>query len=327
VALSTFPYTLDVAAKVTTLRDFFLTLFFVALGMTIPKPDWHLVLWALLFSLFVVASRLATVFLPLHRMRLGHRFSLVPAVNLCQVSEFALVILALGRNAGHVGDLASGVVAYGFVFLAVGSSYALLKNDAILRWASPRLRRLGFPDLDEQFTPASPVDVHKPKPIFFLGFFWTASSLLEELGRRDPKLLNDVAVIDFNPLVHEELRRRGIKVFYGDISQRDTLVHAGVGQAEILVCTIPNALLKGTTNLRLVQQLREINPTARIIAHAELFADIPKLYAAGADYVNVPRLVEAALLCDVVLAARHHRLQDKRAALDRDLGNRGEVIP
>ena len=38
VSLSTFPYALDVTAKVTTLRDFFITLFFVALGMTIPIP-------------------------------------------------------------------------------------------------------------------------------------------------------------------------------------------------------------------------------------------------------------------------------------------------
>ena len=38
VSLSTFPYALDVTAKVTSLRDFFITLFFVALGMTIPLP-------------------------------------------------------------------------------------------------------------------------------------------------------------------------------------------------------------------------------------------------------------------------------------------------
>jgi len=38
VSLSTFPYALDVTAKVTTLRDFFITLFFVALGMTIRFP-------------------------------------------------------------------------------------------------------------------------------------------------------------------------------------------------------------------------------------------------------------------------------------------------
>ena len=38
VSLSTFPYALDVTAKVTSLRDFFITLFFVALGMMIPLP-------------------------------------------------------------------------------------------------------------------------------------------------------------------------------------------------------------------------------------------------------------------------------------------------
>ena len=36
--MSTFPYNLDVIAKVITIRDFFVTLFFVALGMQIPSP-------------------------------------------------------------------------------------------------------------------------------------------------------------------------------------------------------------------------------------------------------------------------------------------------
>ncbi|MDP1583760.1 MAG: cation:proton antiporter, partial [Bradyrhizobium sp.] len=43
VSRSTFPYALDVTAKDTTLRDFFITLFFVALGMTIPIPGWSVI--------------------------------------------------------------------------------------------------------------------------------------------------------------------------------------------------------------------------------------------------------------------------------------------
>jgi Kef-type K+ transport system membrane component KefB len=39
VMVSTFPYTLDVVAKVTSIRDFFVTLFFVGLGMEIPMPS------------------------------------------------------------------------------------------------------------------------------------------------------------------------------------------------------------------------------------------------------------------------------------------------
>src|SRR4030095_5827931 len=98
VALSTFPYALDVTAKVISLRDFFVTLFFVAIGMQIPLPTASLVGWVLTFAAFVVITRVATVFTPLYLMRQGLRTSIIPAVNLCQVSEFSLVVLALGAS-------------------------------------------------------------------------------------------------------------------------------------------------------------------------------------------------------------------------------------
>ncbi|HMJ89415.1 MAG TPA: cation:proton antiporter, partial [Candidatus Acidoferrum sp.] len=97
VAISTFPYALDVTAKVTTLRDFFLTLFFVALGMTIPMPSFALLGMAIALGVFLIATRFITVFIPLDRMNLGHRVSFLPALNLSQVSEFSLVIIALGQ--------------------------------------------------------------------------------------------------------------------------------------------------------------------------------------------------------------------------------------
>ncbi len=59
VMISTFPYTLDVVAKVTTLRDFFVTLFFVGLGMTIPVPTAASRCWTLVRQrCSSVASRL-----------------------------------------------------------------------------------------------------------------------------------------------------------------------------------------------------------------------------------------------------------------------------
>jgi Kef-type K+ transport system membrane component KefB len=65
VSLSTFPYALDVTAKVTALRDFFITLFFVALGMQIPLPTGAIVGLALVLVVFTIVSRLLTVFPPL----------------------------------------------------------------------------------------------------------------------------------------------------------------------------------------------------------------------------------------------------------------------
>ena len=326
VALSTFPYALDVTAKVTSLRDFFLTLFFVALGMTIPTPTFALVGLALAFAAFLFVTRLLTVFIPLHRMNLGHRISLLPALNLAQVSEFSLVIVVLGQKSQHISDATAGVVAYAFAIMAVSTSYMMTRSEAILRWSSPRLMRLGCKDFAHPEAHGTKEDGHGSKPIYILGFFTTASSLLEEMSRHDPALLQEVAVVDFNPIVNTELRRRGVSVVYGDISQRDTLLHAGIAKADVIVCTIPNALLKGTSNLRLVQELREINPEAKILTQADLISEVPKLYAAGASYVSVTRMLEAKLLREVLVAARENRLDDHRARLERDLDQRREVI-
>ena len=87
VSLSTFPYALDVTAKVTTLRDFFITLFFVALGMTIPIPGASVIGLALMIAAFTVVSRVVTTFTPLYLMKQGLRASLLPAINLAQISR------------------------------------------------------------------------------------------------------------------------------------------------------------------------------------------------------------------------------------------------
>jgi Kef-type K+ transport system membrane component KefB len=326
VMVSTFPYTLDVVAKVTTLRDFFVTLFFVGLGMAIPLPTWSLILYMLLFSVFLVISRLATVFLPLYKMKMGHRVSLLPAINLCQMSELSLVLLSLGLHAGDVSDRSISIAAFAFAFLAVDSTYAVFGNETILRKASPWLKRFGMPDLPESGTTTLRKGTHEGKRIFILGFCWTASSLLEEIIKQKPTLLPEIQVVDFNPRVIQELRKRNVSVVYGDISQRDVLVHAGIGYAHIIICTVPDMLLKGANNLRLLKQVRDLNPTAKIIVHSEQLSNVQAMYSAGASYVSAPRLLEAADLVQVIEAADKDLLDQKRKEQQEILKERSEVI-
>jgi Kef-type K+ transport system membrane component KefB len=325
VMVSTFPYTLDVVAKVTSIRDFFVTLFFVGLGMKIPMPTWSYLLWTIFFCLFLVGSRLATVFPPLYFMRQGYRVSLLPAINLCQMSELSIVLLALGNRSGDVSDNIIGIAAFSFALLAVDSTYAIFKNDFILQKATPWLNKIGFRDLD-QGAPSEDTG-EKPKRICLLGFSWTASSLLEEISRERSDLLSEIVVVDFNPNVNERLRQRGVRVVYGDITQRDTLHHAGVSHAEVIICSLPNMVLKGADNLKMLRQLRDLNPRAQIVVHAELLSDIPVLYAAGASYVSAPRLLEAADLLQAIEAAEKNMLDQKRKEQENKLSDRDEVIP
>ncbi len=119
VSLSTFPYALDVTAKVTTLRDFFITLFFVALGMTIPIPGASVIGLALMIAAFTVVSRVVTTFAPLYLMKQGLRASLLPAINLAQISEFSLVVIQTGVAADHISTETSSAASFAFVVLAV----------------------------------------------------------------------------------------------------------------------------------------------------------------------------------------------------------------
>lgn len=324
VGISTFPYTLDISAKVTSLRDFFVTLFFVSLGMKIPHASWYFAGWTALVVAVVLVSRFVTAFPVLFRMRQGLRASFLPSLHLSQMSELSLVIMTLGMQAGHIRAESIGIAAYSFAALAVISSYGIVQSDGLFRKLEPWFKKMRLHDLNDEETTVR----HRVKPkVFMLGFSWTASSLLEEVCRKQPEWIGDLAVLDFNPQVHAELRKRGINAIYGDISQRDTLHHAGIEHAEIIICTLPNTVLKGTSNLRMLQQLRELNGHAQIITHADLFEDAEKLYTAGATYVSVPRLIEAVDLYEVIAAARQGMVEQKADPIKKELKGRREVIP
>ncbi|MBN8962102.1 MAG: cation:proton antiporter [Rhizobiales bacterium] len=329
VSLSTFPYALDVTAKVTTLRDFFITLFFVALGMTIPIPDRSVIGLALIIAAFTVVSRLITTFVPLYLMKQGLRASLLPAINLAQISEFSLVVIQTGVLAKHISMQTANAASFAFVLLAVISTFLIGRSDQIVRASIGPLKRLGLRDLDATEPGATePGEGHGvARRIVILGFFRAASALLSEIEQRDKSMLDHITVVDFNPNVFRNLAARGLHVIYGDISNVETLVHAGVGNAEIVILSVPDALLKGADNEKLVRHVRALNPTAKIISTADMLATVEDQYSAGADYVTVPRFTDAQELFQAIAAADDGLLHAKRAETDARLAERSEVLP
>ncbi|WP_338831209.1 cation:proton antiporter [Bradyrhizobium sp. 27S5] len=331
VSISTFRYALDVTAKVTTLRDFFITLFFVALGMTIPVPGLQVIGLALVIAAFTVASRLVTTFTPLYLMKQGLRASLLPAINLAQVSEFSLVVIQTGVAANHIATQTANAVSFAFVVLAVLSTFAMGRSDQIVRGLIGPLKRIGLRDLDQEGEgrgEAGQEGEHgEIRRIVILGFFRAASALISQIERQNQSLLEQISVVDFNPLVFRTLTDRGMHVIYGDISNVDTLVHAGIGKAEIIILSVPDFLLVGADNEKLVRHVRALNPTAKVVATADLLSGVDDLYAAGADYVTVTRLSDAGELYAVIEATDAGLLDDKRAELDAQLSDRREVLP
>src|SRR5690349_19842676 len=329
VSISTFPYALDVTAKVTTLRDFFITLFFVALGMTIPIPTGSVIGLALIIAAFTVVSRVVTTFAPLYLMKQGLRASLLPAINLARISEFSLVVIQTGITAGHIKTETASAASFAFVVLAVLSTFFMMRSGEVTKGLIGPLKKIGLRDLDHaHHADAGHEGGHgETNRIVILGFFRAASALLSQIERQNESLLEQITVIDFNPNVFRTLNDRGVHVIYGDISNVDTLVHAGIGKAEIIILSVPDSLLVGANNEKLTRHVRALNPTAKIVATADLLANVADLYAAGADYVTVTRLTDAAELFSVIEAADAGLLEDKRAEMDTRLADRKEVLP
>lgn len=323
MAISTFPYALDIEARVASLRDFFLILFFVVLGFGIPLPKLALLGTVLLMALVVVVTRFATVFVPVYATGGGSRAGFIASVNLAQVSELGLMLVVLGEPLGHVGPELAGPILYSFIVLGLISSYAITYSDQLHRLAWPALRRFGLhegPEKERQPADGDATD------IYLLGFYHVASSLVAELERADPSVLHRLTVVDFNPVVLQNLRGRGVRALYGDLGRRDSLERAGVAQAKLILCSLTNSVLRGTSAVNLIKHVRALNPQARIVAVAETLDEERSLRGAGADYVVLPRLLSAHDFLAAIRAFDSQLLEQKAAEALTAIKDRQEIL-
>jgi len=320
VSISSMPYSLDVVAKIRSLRDFFVTLFFVSLGMQIQVPTKSLIVAAAVLTGVTIVGRFVTVLPPMRLLRYGTRIGTLTSINLAQVSEFSLVIVILGFSLGHINREIVSLVAIVLVSTSTLSTYLILWSQKIAGGADRLFSRAGVVDPQAKETRG---EAAAPAPIVLVGCHRTGASLVESLVQ----LGSQFTVIDFNPEVHRKLRSRGIRCVYGDVSHEGTLDHAGVREAKILVCTIPNDYLRGISNQTLFRLLRRLSPQAKIFMCAERLADARELYALGADYVLIPRWHAADRLAVLIKDAETGSLDPQREADLAKIRAADEAVP
>ena len=254
----------------------------------------------------------------------------LPAINLSQISEFSLVVVSLGLAFGHITNQAVSLIIFVFVITSVTSTYMISYNHQIFLWLSRILSTVALKDLGHGAARDESVDT-SPKAVVFLGFFREASSIIHEFelntnenGRH--QLLDEILVIDFNPVVYSELNRRGIACIYGDVAHMDTLHHAKIHDAELVISTIPDQILKGTDNERLLKKIRQLCPHAKAIVTADSPQKALHLYERGADFVFIPRLHSAAQIAQIIESALREGLQNARDQQVEHLNMRDEVL-
>jgi len=324
ISIASFPYHLDIAAKISSLRDFFITLFFVSLGMQIPIPSMDNIAWALLFTLIIYCGRFLSMFPFLYFNGYGHRASLLPPINLSQLSEFSLVICSIGISLNHIDGQVLNVLILTLIITAMISSFVIPESHRIYKKISTVLMWLKIKDEIHLDTEATSLNEGK---IIILGFFREASSLLHELlDHEDHGLKEKILVLDFNPEVHRKLKKMGVRSIFGDVANPDMLKMLQLEGAELVISTLPNRVLKGTTNQKILHYCKNINPKIPVILSAETFQEAQELYDGGAAFVNLSRLNSAEQLKNIVHEILNHG-QDQIRIEHQDLvKNRREIL-
>lgn len=266
-----------ITARVKPLRDFFLVLFFVVLGTSVAQANLTGIGWpVIVFSLFVLIGNPLIVMAIMGGMGYHRRTSFLAGVTVAQISEFSLVVAALGFKVGHItNDIVTIITAVGVITITL-SSYLIIYADRLYGWWQEWLRFF-----ERRHTkPDRPMTQRFRREIILIGADRTGRNLLHGLVK------SDVVVIDFNPDIVTALRREKYAAIYGDINDPDLDEQIDFSAARIVVCTSPDP----EDSIHLLQFLSAEKVGVPVIARAETPTDAAVLYQAGAAYVFMPHM-------------------------------------
>ncbi|MCS7092222.1 MAG: cation:proton antiporter [Patescibacteria group bacterium] len=284
LALSNLPEHLQVATRAKPLRDFFLTIFFVVLGTELAMEGEFVSILpqALIFSVFVLIGNPIIVLILLGIMGYKKRTSFMAGLTVAQISEFSLILMAIGLSLSHVAQADVSLVIVVAVITMTLSTYMIMSSEKIylkLQNLLSFFERAKY-NQAEKFTKLS--DELKDHFVI-VGCDRSGHVILSKLLKSHEKYV----VVDFNPKIFDELSKKGVNILFGDISDPEILEAANVVGAKVIITTF--GVL--TDNLRILEYLKMKKSKAIFIAIAANKHDAKRLYDEGAYYVVIPEML------------------------------------
>ncbi len=283
-------------ADLIPFREAFTSMFFISIGMLLAPAvfveDFTPI--ALLLVAILLGKSLV-IFLSGIILRLPLRVTALTAVALAQVGEFSFVMI---NTAAGTGILTSSLETH----LIAAAILSMLITPFAIRFGPKLAAGVGkVRALTKLMKVSTAAEAHEKTGglrdhVIIGGYGFTGVEVayaLKEAG------INYV-ITDLNP---ENIRRAsdaGEQVYFGDITNADTLVHLGAARASELVLAINDP----SANERAVKAARSVAPDLHIIVRTRYLLDIEPLLAAGASEI-IPAELEAAVEVTSRLLRRH----------------------
>jgi len=278
VALSMSPFHYEISSKLKPLRDFFIILFFILLGsQMIFGTISQLIVPAIIFSLFILIGNPLIVMILMGFLGYKKKTGFQAGFTVAQISEFSLILIALGVSVGHLTrEILSLVTIVGLITIS-GSTYLIMYSDKIYPYFSKYLYIFERKKLMEKEKKSEKYN------IVLFGYNRIGYDLLQSFK----KLKNKYLVVDYNPETIRELSKNKIECRYGDVDDEEFLNELNLTETKMIVSTIPEF----ETNLFLINEIRQINKKAIIIVMSHNIEEANELYAQGATYVIMPHFL------------------------------------
>jgi len=278
IVLSMSPYSVEIISRVRPLRDFFLIIFFIILGLNIQISNIGSII-----SNAIILSLVALIFKPFILMVLMALFGYTKRTNfqvgttLAQISEFSLIVLILGVSIGHVTNDVLSTLAVTLIITIILSTYMIIYSNEFYR----KMSRVFF--IFERKKIRKQRKIKREYDVILFGYNRIGFGILKALKKIKKKYL----VIDFNPDTISDLSKFKIPCLYGDVYDPEMLKELPLDKIKLAVSTIPEF----ETNFLLIESIKIINPNAVIIVRAHNIKDALDLYKKGASYVLTPHFL------------------------------------
>lgn len=278
VSLASTPYREALGARLVGLRDFLLLFFFIVLGVRfdLDAVGDQLVTAAVL-SAFVLLAKPLIILALMGWQGYRARVSFRTGITLAQISEFSLILAALGLGLGHIGEDTVGLITL-VALVTIGlSTYLITASGRLYARLAPALsafERRGARDhtfADDDKTEADVAVVGLGR---YGGEIVTA---LSEAGHQPMG-------IDFDPRALRAWDKRGLPVLYGDADDPELPQLLPLSSLRWVVSSARSL----DTNLGLIQALAQAGYSGRVAATAMSSQDAQALRKAGADAVLLP---------------------------------------
>ncbi len=278
VALSNLPSRREISSRLSPLRDFFIVIFFILLGSQLVVGDLSGMAYPIIiFSLLVLVGNPIILMAIMGAMGYRKSTSFNTGVTVAQISEFSLILVALGVALGQVEARVLSLVTLVGLVTIFGSTYLILYSDEIRR------RITGFLSIFERGSLIAETAGGREYEVALFGYNRIGYDFLEVFKRSGKSFI----VIDYDPQVIRELSGRGVNSLYGDASDADFINSLNLSSVRLAVSTIPDL----ETNLLLLRELRAKNPAIIFLAVAHRINEAEALYGAGVNFVIMPHFL------------------------------------